>query len=316
MRTPRPWQRKGSIPRNTFAAVVHIYLASPKFLALGAETQKNYRRLLLLAAHPTTLGAKDVHELRPSLMQRFLDGLAEYPGKQSQMQAVLHAVEQWAVVRDLLPYPIMTGTEVIGSDGGHEPWSDAQVITAEQHAHSAYSRAISLAANTGQRGSDLYRMHPNDLEEIEGHLGINVHQRKTGKRLWIPFTRELIAVMATWPRTAQPFLLKPSGEPWGNRKQLSTGWQRERDSNPQLGPCAGLVLHGLRATACIRHKRGGASEILIGDMVGMSPQMVHHYCRFADQRQNALAAVYQLDRTASERESNIATSAPVAKLLK
>jgi hypothetical protein len=40
----------------------------------------------------------------------------------------------------------------------------------------------------------------------------------------------------------------------------------------------------------------------ICDMVGMSPDMVKRYCRFSDQRENALAAVHILDRTAMERD--------------
>ena len=72
--------------------------------------------------------------------------------------------------------------------------------------------------------------------------------------------------------------------------------------NPNLGICAGLVLHGLRATACVRLRRAGATPQQIGDMVGLSVQMAERYCRFADQKQSALAAVYHLDRTGRERD--------------
>jgi hypothetical protein len=36
-------------------------------------------------------------------------------------------------------------------------------------------------------------------------------------------------------------------------------------------------------------------------MVGMSEQMVNRYCRKSVQRENAIAAVYHLDRTQVER---------------
>jgi integrase len=55
---------------------------------------------------------------------------------------------------------------------------------------------VTLAANTGQRGSDLVRMRWTDIEEYEGRPGINVTQRKTGLVIWIPMTQELMAASA------------------------------------------------------------------------------------------------------------------------
>ena len=57
-----------------------------------------------------------------------------------------------------------------------------------------------------------------------------------------------------------------------------------------------LVIHGLRATAVVRLRRAGAKIPQIADMVGMSEDMVAHYCRFSKQRENASAAIIHLDR--------------------
>jgi hypothetical protein len=61
------------------------------------------------------------------------------------------------------------------------------------------------------------------------------------------------------------------------------------------------VLHGLRATACVRLLRAGANTRQIADMVGMSEPIVGRYCRFSVQKENASAAVLHLDRTYRER---------------
>jgi predicted transcriptional regulator len=66
-------------------------------------------------------------------------------------------------------------------------------------------------------------------------------------------------------------------------------------------PLAGLVIHGLRATAVVRLRRAGATTGQIANMVGMSEQTVNRYCRLSVQRDNALAAVIHLDRTDIER---------------
>lgn len=290
------------IIKGTFACVIHSYLASAKFDGLAPATKTGYRYLLELAERPETLGAYPVEVMRPALVQAFLDGLAHHPATQKNARTALCAVEKWALVRDLLPFPITTGTQAPGGDGGYEPWTNGQVMLAEQYAPPHLARVVTLAANTGQRGSDLVKMRWSDIEEYEGRPGINVTQQKTGLQIWLPFTQELMRAIATWERRPTFLLLKDDGLPF-TRAQLSDQWQNARDTLPELAQLAkaGCVLHGLRATAVVRLRRAGATTGQIKDMVGMSEQTVNRYCRFAVQRDNALAAVHFLDRTQVER---------------
>lgn len=284
------------IVTGTFAAVIRAYTSSPKFAAYAANTRDMWGRELRLAELPETLGALSVHVIRPSLVQAFLDGLANRPGKQATALAALRQLEKWAIVRDLLPHAITTGIEIEGSDGGHVPWTDEQVEFAERTARRELARAVTLAANTGQRGSDLVKMRWTDIEDYKGRPGINVKQVKTGRELWIPLTQALSAAMATWERRPGFILLRPTGIPW-TRKALTSAWITERATIP---PLAGLVLHGLRATAVVRLSRSGASTRQIADMVGMSEEMVAHYCRHSVQRENASAAIVYLEGTPRE----------------
>src|SRR5215813_2183450 len=100
-------------PRDAFETVVNAYLDSPKFQGLGLETQRNYKRYLMLASDPDCLGSVPVDEMRPAVVQAFLDGLADRPGAQYVARVSLHALEKWAIVRDLLPGSITMGTEVV-----------------------------------------------------------------------------------------------------------------------------------------------------------------------------------------------------------
>jgi integrase len=294
--------KAGRIGSQTFAAVIRAFLISAKFQGLAHSTQVHYRHLLLLAERPDTLGAIPVEEMRPALVQAFLDGLSDKPAQQKCAQTAIKSLERWAIVRDLLPRPISTGTEAPGGTGGHVPWTDEQVGLAEQCARPHLARVITLAANTGQRGSDLVKMRWSDIEEVGGRSGINVKQVKTGLELWVPFTAALQTTLATWERRPGFILLKEDGHPF-TRQQLSDQWLRERDTKAPLAPLkeAGLVMHGLRGTAVVRLRRAGATIPQISDMVGMSAQMVTRYCRYSVQRENALAAVHILDRTTVER---------------
>jgi len=291
-----------NIASDSFASVIRKYIASQKFSELSPASKDAYRRYLLIAEHPESLGSIPVEEMRPALVQAFLDALADRPSVQAVARTAIKAVERWAIVRDLLPRQITLGTEIGASDGGHIPWTDEQVAFGEQYARPHIARVITLAANTGQRGSDLVRMRWSDLEDFDGHPGINVIQQKTGLKLWLPLTAAMQAAMATWGRRPGFILIKEDGHPF-SRTQLSNQWLRERDTSAALAPLkqAGLVLHGLRGTAVVRLRRAGATIPQICDMVGMSDKMATRYCRYSVQRENALAAVYRLDRTAAER---------------
>jgi integrase len=297
-------RRAGRITQGTFASVIRAYQKSPTYAALASATRRIYGMGLRHAENPDTLGGLSVEVIRPSLVQAFLDGLAHTPGAQKTAKTALKAVEKWALVRDLLPYPIMTGTSVVKSDGGFEPWTDEQVALAEKHARPDLSRVITLAVHTGQRGSDIVRMRWSDLRVEQGRLGISVTQKKTGVQLWVPLTQELQAAMETWERRPTFIVLKPDGTPY-SREMLSWHWYKERATNDRLKALedARLVLHGLRATAVVRLRKAGARTLQIADMIGMSEPMVARYSRLADKVDRALAAVHFLDRTGDERRA-------------
>jgi len=117
------------------------------------------------------------------------------------------------------------------------------------------SRVITLAANTGRRGSDLIRMSPTDIETFKSVEGINVVQRKTDRQVWVPITSPLARTMVAWERRRGPFLTHLDGRPW-KRKALTMAWDRHREHNKDLGSLneRGLVLprptrNGVRAAA-------------------------------------------------------------------
>lgn len=293
------------VTEDCFAAVVRVFMNSGKFRGYSDATRDLWGRELTCAAHPDYLGPISLQSIRPALVQAYLDGLEGRPGKQAASLAALKVLEKWAVVRDILPRQITLGVETEKPEGGHVPWTEEHVAIGERYAKPEVSRAISLGANTGQRGSDLVRMGPTDLETYNGIDGINVRQKKTGKQVWIPISSTLAAVMRTWERRPGPFLTR-HGLPY-ERKQLTDAWTYERDTNPALEPLkrAGLVLHGLRGHACVTLKRAGANTQQIADMVGMSELMVAKYCRLSVQKENATAAVIHLERTIRERKNDM-----------
>lgn len=289
------------VTEDCFAALVRAFKASEKFKTYSPGTQRLWGDALDFAARPDCLGALSLQEIRPILVQAFFDGLAGRPGKQAYTLRALTQIERWSIARDYIPRPITMGVEIGDSDGGHVPWSDEQVALGERYARPDLARAITLGANTGQRGSDLIRMGWTDIEHVDGIDGINVRQVKTGVVVWVPILPPLANAMATWERRPGPFLLRPDDRAW-TRKELTDAWTVERVRNEALrsllacGPDKNkpLVLHGLRGHACVRLVRQGINTRQISDMIGMSEENVKVYTRFSSQRDNAVAAVHHL----------------------
>jgi integrase len=291
---------------DSFAALVRLFLASPQFADYAPSTREVWERYLRLAIKPERgLGNVSLQAIRPSLVQSYLDGMAGKPGKQAATLCAVKQVERWASVRDYVKPGFTIGCQTEESDGGHIPWSDAEVAIAQKHARHDLARVVTLGANTGQRGSDLIRMGWSDVEVYKGVRGINVRQKKTARVLWIPIMPALAAYLDTWEKRTGPFLRKLDDQPW-TREQLTAAWTREREANPELKALrdAGLVLHGLRGHACVRLLRSGFNTRQISDWVGMSEPMVKNYTRFSDQKDNALAAVHLLDGTLVEQPFN------------
>jgi len=312
VRTKR--MRRGVPTEGTFAGVLRAFEDSPDFPRHPA-TAANYSRVIRWAeavlGRYSTLDT--VNGIRPKLVLAALDQLAETPGQQVNARAILVTIDKWAVPREHLLQPITYGVKVKGRIEGHDPWTDPQVALGQQHARPDLARVITIAVNTGQRGSDIVRMRLTDICEekhpITGrsYPGINVVQKKTGLRLWVPFTDEIAAAVETWRREIRPpwlLVTQQDGTPF-ERNDLSVAWGVERARNEALATLkdAGLVLHGLRGTCVVRLRKAGASTLQIGNMIGMSPPMVARYSRFADQIDMGLAAVHYLN-TRAGRESD------------
>jgi len=292
------WSMEGK-----FGAVIDQYLDSPQFDRLADATRASWERELKLVQK--FLGLEPIDSMRPSLIQAHIDGLSDFPGKQATAKSAIKNMEGWAIVRDLLPQAITTGVKTIATDGGHEPWTEAEIETAIQCARPDLARAIALAANTGQRASDVVKMRWSDVEEHDGRKWVNVIQQKTGKQLSIPLLFGLD--LDKWERRPPFFLvLAPNGQQY-NANWLSHEWLEERKVKPDLSKHKErkLVLHGLRSSTVIRLRMIGFTELEIASLIGMSEAMVARYSRLANQKKMALASVERIENFRGKTNQNV-----------
>ncbi len=229
-------------------------------------------------------------QMRASMIRGVVDGLAERPGAGNNFLSTMRAVSTWAVVRDHLVASITEGIEPYASQGGHKPWTDDQINAAKEHLTGAVRRGVFLMIFTGQRGSDIVRMGPTDVDEN----GFRLTQQKTKRDVWCPIVPELAAEMEGWERVPGPFVRQASGRPF-TRKLFSRHFDEQRR---EIAALKGVTLHGLRATAVIRLRRAGLSTAQIQDVIGMSLAMIERYARFADRKASGQAAILHLSDTA------------------
>lgn len=281
------------VATNTVGALIDAYLLSPAFAKLRPGTQDQYQRGLRLA--------RDAWQnlpalcLTPEAVTRIMDNLADSPGKANTFLGVMRALSQWSRARGRLPQSVTEGVKPYPKEGGHKPWTEAQIAAAHEKLEGMVRRGVMLMLYTGQRGSDVVRLGWTDIEDG----GFRLRQQKTGKDVWCPILDELAAEMATWERRPGPFLLQVHGKPY-DRKRLDVHFAKARE---QILELAGTTLHGLRSTAVIRLRREGLTPTQIDDIIGMSLAMIQRYCRFADRKMSGQAAaqVISMNRTRTER---------------
>ena len=139
-----------SVAPKLFASLIENFISSPQFQALAKNTKALWTHELRQAAHLDALGIYSLKEIRPALVQKYLDGLHGRPGKQAAALTAIRALNKWARVRDLLPSSIVDGVATGRPGGGHIPWTAAQVAAAERDCRADLARAIVLGANTAK----------------------------------------------------------------------------------------------------------------------------------------------------------------------
>lgn len=279
----------GPTPADTVGALIDAYECAWPTLQrkLSKGTQDQYRRYLKPARK--AWGDLPARELSP----RYIDALirkigADKPGAANNTLDALKALCRWANGPvELLAHDPTQGVHRFAKGEGHHPWTPEQLAFADETFTGMVRRFFYLSRYTGQRISDVVRLNPNDADEG----GFSLPQKKTGVKPWCPIFPELEAEMATWERRPGPYLLQEDGKSAGkpfSTNQMWKAFDRERKKHPIL---EGAVPHGLRANAVISLRGAGYSALQISDMVGMSVEMVEHYCRHADRKASGQAVL-------------------------
>jgi integrase len=277
---------------SRFHAIIAGYKASQDFQGLRASTKVDY--LQHMAKIEEAFGDLPLAALEDARVTRdFLewrDSMAHSPRTADYRWTILMRLLSWARARGLTLYrPPERVDRLYHADRSEKIWEETHIAAFMAVASEPLQRALVLALETGQRQGDMLRL---PWSAYDG-TWIRLRQSKTDRRVNIPVTRRLRAVLDNSKRTATVILTNQRGMAW-QPQAFRRAW-REACRKAKI---TGLTFHDLRGTAVTRLAEAECSAAEIASITGHSMRDVGAILDvyLARTGKVALAAIAKLER--------------------
>jgi integrase len=282
----------GTPDLSLFRSVIAGYLKSEAFTGTRDRTQADYRKQIAkieeafgdlpLAALADPRVTKDLPDWR--------DSMASSPRQADYAWTVLMRVISWARGRGLTTYrPPERVERLYHADRADKIWTEEHIGAFMRVAPETLQRALVLALETGQRQGDLLVL---PWSAYDG-MWITLRQSKTGRKVRVPATRCLRAVLENTKRTSPIILTNARGLPW-QPNAFRKAWG---DATKKAG-IGGLTFHDLRGTAVTRLSEAECTPQEIATITGHSLRdvgaIMDRYSARTDKI--AVAAIAKLER--------------------
>jgi len=263
---------------KTFAALVRSYTRSQKYRSLALRTVRDYDKVLDWVT--AKLGHLPVAGLQRKDVIRARDANAETVRFANYIVQVLRILLEHAIDIGWRTDNPAKGVSLLKSTAApREAWPSDKIAAFRATADGRALLIFELCLGTGQRIGDVLKMRWSD---IEGE-GINVTQGKTGARLWVPFTRQLRAVLDQTPKVGVTICAWGQGKPTSYRGAADLIMAVRR----KIGAEA-YDIHGLRYSAAAELAALGCSDDEIKAITGHTTSaMVTKYAGAARQKARA-----------------------------
>ncbi|MGY3610490.1 MULTISPECIES: tyrosine-type recombinase/integrase [unclassified Bradyrhizobium] len=255
---------------GTFEGLVRDYTLSPEFGKLADSTQKEYRRMLTKAEGKfSNLPLAALED--PRVRQDFMSWRADVAKASGEREAdnrlsVISAMLSWAKENGQLFSNHLAGFRRLHSvDRSDMIWLPEHIKSFMNAAPVELQRALILALHTGQRQGDLLRLTWGNYDG----LLISLRQGKTGRKVEIPCTRALKAMLDGLGRDSAVVLATKTGRPWKPR-YFKAQWE----AASKAADITELHFHDLRGTAVTMLAEAGCTTPQIAAITGHSLKTV------------------------------------------
>lgn len=247
-------------------AASYVGVSIGKFSSLVAE----YRRMLTKAEEVSAdlpIAALDDARVRRDLLDwRAKISKTSGPREADNRLSVVSAMLTWAKDNGRLTTNHLAGfTRLHKADRSELIWLPEHVEAFMAVAPVEMQRALILALHSGQRQGDLLRL---SWSNYDGKF-LSLRQGKTGRRVEIPCTATLKAMLDALDRTAAVVLTTKTGRPWTAR-YFKAQWQQTcMDASIER-----LHFHDLRGTSITMLAEAGCTQQQIAAIAGHSLRTV------------------------------------------
>jgi integrase len=280
------WEKtKISAPAvGTFKALIAEYMTSPEYTEKADKTRKDYARFLRILKD--LIGEMPVTAIERKHVLALRDRWRDQPRTANYTVQVLRLLLSFSIDRGWRTDNPALRPKLLKTGEGHKPWPATYIERFRGVAPADIRLAFEIGLYTGQREADVLKMCWTDLTD-DG--GIEVTQRKTGTKLWVPIRSELAAFLATTQRRGILICLTESGRPW-----KEDHFRHSFRKAVLAADLDGMTFHGLRHTLATEAAEAGANvRALTGHKDDAS---VRRYTRQADQKRQAKEAVERINR--------------------
>ncbi len=286
-----------------FRAVITRYRASESFAGLADTTRRVWGRWLdRIGTHFGELSIKQFdrpERIRP-LIRKWRSTWLAQPRTADYGMQVLSRVLSFAVEDGLIASNPCEGIKQLYSTNRAEIiWTEADIAQLRSAATAEIMHAVDLAANTGLRPADLFRLSWSHVGEDA--IVITTSKSRHKKEAVIPLHDDLRALLKRIPKRSTVVLTNSRDHrPW---KGFSSSFAAAMEE-AKMGD-RDLHFYDLRGTAATRFYLAGLPERVIAEIMGWEEETVGRIIRRYVDRQAAVKATILQMKKAKRRTGSV-----------
>lgn len=279
--------------KTSWNNLILLYKKSAHWSDLHPSTRKSYNRYLeYMRERAGKLDTQKFQRKHAILIQQ---ANSDRPRTANYILQVLSVLLEFSIDLGWRTDNPAKGVRKLKEGGGHAPWPEWAMSAFRAHATPEARLLFELALGTGQRAGDLITMKWSDFDG----QGIYVSQNKTGAKIWVPCTDELLAVLNATERRGIFIVTGPTCAPL-----TYSGAAQRMTRISKKAKTTAYSLHGLRYSAASKLAELGATDAQIAAITGHKARsMVAKYSSGANQKRLADEVVrLRENRTQTERK--------------
>lgn len=272
--------------KRDMAHLIDHYVKSSKYIDLAPSTAQGYDEVLKYLK--AEFGQTPVSDWDTPAVIMMQEGNKERHHFSNYCVVVSRILFKEAIRLGWINYNPAQGVELTKSKNPpRRPWPYDKINQFKDVATGRELLLFEMLLATGQRIQDVLDMKWIDIRPIDGTVGVELVQNKTGKPLWIPLRDSLVTLLSNTKRVNDYIITNRYGRGKWSYRGAHQAVQKIRK---QIG-AEEFDIHCLRYSAACDLALAGMDDETIGAVTGQCMATVQHYTKSVRQMANAKRAI-------------------------